>query len=80
VHLEGEDYQGKTSAPRQNLAEHQRPGDGLQRPLVPRSRFQTRLMPGVRGAANKAAHLGGCKSLYRQLPDADGEHIHCSGR
>ena len=24
---------------------------------------------GVRGAAGKAANLGGCKSLYRQLPD-----------
>ena len=32
------------------------------------------------GAAGKAANLGGCKSLYRQLLDADGEHIHCSGR
>jgi hypothetical protein len=45
-------------------------GDGLQRPL--RSRFQPRLTPSVRGAADKAAHLGGCKSLYRQLPDSDG--------
>ncbi len=32
------------------------------------------------GAAGKAANLGGCKSLYRQLLDSDGEHIHCSGR
>ena len=32
------------------------------------------------GAAGKAATLGGCKSLYRQLLDSDGEHIHCSGR
>src|SRR3989442_711914 len=28
--------------------------------------------PGVRGAADKAAHLMGCKSPYRQLPDSDG--------
>ena len=26
----------------------------------------------VRGAAGKAANLGGCKSLYRQLPETDG--------
>ncbi len=32
------------------------------------------------GAAGKAANLGGCKSLYRQWLDSDGEHIHCSGR
>jgi hypothetical protein len=25
-----------------------------------------------RGAAGKAANLGGCKSLYRQLPETDG--------
>ena len=28
--------------------------------------------PSVRGAAGKAANLGGCKSLYRQLPETDG--------
>ena len=34
----------------------------------------------VRGAADKAAHLMGCKSSYRQLPDSDGEHIRGVGR
>ena len=34
----------------------------------------------VRGAAGNAVNLGGCKSLYRQLPETDGEHIHCSER
>ena len=46
--------------------------DAFQPPLVPRVRFQARLRPGVRGAADKAAHLMGCKSPYRQLPDSDG--------
>ena len=40
--------------------------------LVPRSRFPPRLTLSVRGAADKAAHLMGCKSPYRQLPDSDG--------
>jgi len=31
-----------------DLAEQARAGDGFQRPLVPRSRFQPRLTPGVR--------------------------------
>ena len=34
----------------------------------------------VRGAADKAAYLMGCKSPYRQLPDSDGEHIRGVGR
>jgi hypothetical protein len=29
-------------------------------------------MAHVSGAAGKAANLGGCKSLYRQLPETDG--------
>jgi hypothetical protein len=44
--------------------------DALRRPL--RSRFQARLSASVRGAADKAAYLMGCKSPYRQLPDSDG--------
>jgi len=47
-----------------------RAGDGLQ-PLL-RFGCQRRLALSVRGAADKAAHLMGCKSPYRQLPDADG--------
>ena len=34
-------------------------GDAFQRQLVPRSRFQARLRRSVRGAADKAANLGG---------------------
>ena len=34
----------------------------------------------VRGAADKAAYLMGCKSPYRQWPDSDGEHIRGVGR
>src|SRR5215510_1501690 len=41
-------------------------------PLLRRCGFWRRLTPGVRGAADKAAHLMGCKSPYRQLPDSDG--------
>jgi hypothetical protein len=34
--------------PTPNYAEQGRGADGLQRPLVPRSRFQPQLTPGVR--------------------------------
>jgi hypothetical protein len=34
----------------------------------------------VGGAAGKAAHLVGCESPRRQLPDSDGEHIRGAGR
>jgi hypothetical protein len=38
-------------------AEQGRGADGLQRPLVPRSRFPPQLTLSVRGAADKAVHL-----------------------
>ena len=62
------------------IADPTRTPDCLQRPLLRRARFQPRLAPGVRGAADKAAHLMGCKSPYRPLPDADGAHIRGIGR
>jgi hypothetical protein len=45
-----------------------------------RSGSRQQLRPGVRGAADKAAPLMGCKSPYRPWPDADGEHIRGMGR
>ena len=53
------------------------PNQGVQ---LTASRFRQQLTPGVGGAADKAAYLMGCKSPYRQLPDADGEHIRGAGR
>jgi hypothetical protein len=55
---------------RTSLAEPRRATDCLQRPL--RFCFRQQLRRSVRGAADKAAHLMGCKSPYRQLPDSDG--------
>jgi hypothetical protein len=60
------------------IADPTRTPDCLQPPL--RSRFRQQVSASVRGAADKAAHLMGCKSPYRQWPDADGEHIRGTGR
>jgi hypothetical protein len=42
--------------------------------------LSVRLSRSVRGAADKAAHLMGCKSPSRQWPDADGEQSRGLGR
>jgi hypothetical protein len=61
-------------------AEQRLAADCLQPSLLRRSGFRQQLKPSVRGAADKVAHLMGCKSPYRPLPDADGEHIRGMGR
>jgi hypothetical protein len=63
-----------------NVAQRRRAGDRQEPTLVPRCGHWRRLTPGVGGAADKAAHLMGWKSPYRQLPDSDGEHIRGMGR
>ena|SRR5262249_58400358 len=59
-----EDGLGQAPGTTSDPAEPRHAGDGLQRSLVPRSRFQPRLMPGVRPlwplkGRKVAAHLAG---------------------
>ena len=65
---------GKSGVPTTFRAEQGFAGDGFQRPLVPRSRFQPRLKPGVKSfVPSRIRHMTEVTQLLGGAPELEAQ-------